>query len=202
MVIFIKGFVVSLSLIVAIGAQNAFVLSQGVQGRYPFVVALICATIDLILISIGVAGIGLLISSQPELVRWITLAGAVFLTLYGLRLFLSALKNERLKAASSAQYTLSKVIALTLAVSLLNPHVYLDTMLLIGSIGAVYDVSGQLIFVLGASMASFLWFFSLSYGARALSPVLAKPKAWQIMDTLFGVMMCSIAWTLWQRFLS
>jgi L-lysine exporter family protein LysE/ArgO len=192
---FISGAALGASLIIAIGAQNAFVLQQGLRREHVFVVALICATVDATLITMGAAGFGSLVSASPALASVTAWGGAAFLFAYGLRSFRAALRHEVLHADAEvpAETGRGRVVAITLAVSLLNPHVYLDTVVILGSVAARYPVDERTWFALGAVTASFTWFFSLAYGARLLTPVFARPRAWQVLNVAIGAIMWWIA---------
>ncbi|WP_369601208.1 LysE/ArgO family amino acid transporter [Hahella sp. SMD15-11] len=198
----LEGFLISGSLIVAIGAQNAWVLSQGLRRQHVGTIALTCALIDAMLICAGVAGLGVLINAHPE---WLALAsggGALFLTLYGLRSAFQAMRPGAMATAGGEPLSRRQTVVTALAISLLNPHVYLDTVLLIGSIGGQYPPSGRLVFAAGAITASFIWFFSLAYGAGRLAPLFSRPAAWRILDALVAAIMWGLATALWQRTLS
>ena len=194
----LSGAALGASLIIAIGAQNAFVLRQGLRGQHVFVVALICALVDATLITLGAAGFGALVASSALLQGIAAWGGALFLFGYGLRSFIAAARRDTLDAESGGgpSLTLRQAVGFTLAVSLLNPHVYLDTVVLLGSVAGTYPAPERLWFALGAITASFAWFFSLAYGARLLAPVFARPRAWQVLDVLIGVVMWWIATTL------
>jgi L-lysine exporter family protein LysE/ArgO len=194
---FTTGMVTSIALIMAIGAQNAFVLAQGIKKQYNFEIALVCCSLDALLIFAGVAGMGLLISTSPVLLWCIALLGAVFLSLYGAKAFSAVFSNQSLKAETRGFKTLYQALLVTASISLLNPHVYLDTVVLIGSVGGQYPSPEQWWFAAGASLSSILWFFSLSYGAARLAPVFAKPGAWKVLDSVVCVMMWAIAYYLW-----
>lgn len=189
----LTGFGLGLSFILAIGAQNAFVLRQGLQRSHVLAVVLTCALSDAILIVIGVSGFGALSSAVPwfaDLMRW---GGAAFLFFYGGLAFRSALTGAgALKAAGAATSSLRATVLTCLALTWLNPHVYLDTIVLLGSIAAQFP-GQRLAFGAGAVTASFAFFFALGYGARALAPVFARPAAWRVLDTLIGIIMWSIA---------
>ncbi len=188
----IAGFVLSFSLILAIGAQNAFILRQGVRREHVFVLCLTCAVSDAILIAAGVAGFGSLAKAMPWFEPVMRYGGAAFLTWYGLRSFLSAWRGgAALEAGNGQRTSLRSALLTVLAFTWLNPHVYLDTVVLIGSISAQYD--DRLSFAVGAILSSFVFFFSLGYGARILSPLFARPRAWQVLDVLIGLVMLSIA---------
>jgi L-lysine exporter family protein LysE/ArgO len=189
----VEGFLLGLGLIVAIGAQNAFVLRQGLMRRHVFVVASICAASDALLIAAGIAGLGRLVQSAPSLLTFVTLAGAAFLFAYGVVAFRRALHPGQLLAAKPGEAGLAATIAACLAFTFLNPHVYLDTVVLIGAVSARYDFSGAVAFGIGASVASFVWFFGLGYGARLLTPIFARQAAWRVLDIAIGVIMWGIA---------
>lgn len=194
---FAEGFIIMSGLIVAIGAQNAFVLKQGVQQNHVGLIALICASIDAILISVGVGGLGAIIASNEIVLMVSRWGGAIFLACYGLRSFWMAFKNQSFKIDSKGQkLSLKKLILMSLAVSLLNPHVYIDTCMLIGSVGAQFPAEERPFFAFGASLVSFIWFFTIGYGAKSLIPLFKKPAAWKIFDCTAGVMMIWIAISL------
>lgn len=198
--IFFKGFFLGASLIIAIGLQNAFVLRQGLKNRFILPAVLTASFVDVFLIGAGVLGFGYLIEQMPGLIDWITWGGAAFLFVYGLKSFISAFKPEQLddkKAKGMMKEGSAKETALIiLGISLLNPHVYLNTVVLIGGLSASYGEIGKYWFGVGAMLASFVWFFALGYGARLLSPLFAKPKAWQILDIIIGIVMWGIAISL------
>jgi len=199
MTIFIAGFSLGLSLIVAIGSQNAFVLKQGLRNQYVFWVCLICALSDSILISAGVAGFGFVVKQYPQIEVFARYGGAVFLTIYGLLNLKAALtETHSLEADADRKDTLPQAILMCMAFTWLNPHVYLDTVVLLGSISTQYEPQ-QWTFAAGALTASFLFFFSLGYGAKALAPVFAKPVAWKVLDWVIGITMLVIAYSLVNR---
>jgi L-lysine exporter family protein LysE/ArgO len=192
----VAGLLTGLSLIVAIGAQNAFVLRQGLLRQYVGPVVLVCAVSDLVLISAGVAGIGAIVQHAPTaltVVRWL---GAAFLTAYGGRSLWRARHAEALSAASDAEPRLRSALVQAFALTWLNPHVYLDTVLLLGSIAAHHGPSGKWWFAVGAALGSILWFSGLGYGARLSAPLLSRPRAWQVLDVLVGLTMLTIAYQL------
>jgi L-lysine exporter family protein LysE/ArgO len=191
---FLEGLVLSLGLIVAIGAQNAFVLRQGLRREHVVSVVLFCAVADALLITAGVMGMAQALGEHPNLTRALALAGAVFLATYGWQALQRARRPSQLDAAKSGA-TLSLAGALTQAAAftLLNPHVYLDTVLLVGSIGAQQPAALRPWFVTGACAASLLWFGLLGFGARWLAPWFAKPRAWQVLDGLIGLTMWIMA---------
>ncbi|HET8596516.1 MAG TPA: LysE/ArgO family amino acid transporter [Castellaniella sp.] len=190
---FISGFFLGLGLIAAIGAQNAFVLKQGLQRRHVLAVCLTCALSDMVLISAGVAGFGALVAAAPSIRLVMTWAGALFLAAYALRSFRAAVVNRSaLDPAQAGTSSLSTTIAACLAFTWLNPHVYLDTVVLLGSVSANYGPD-RFRFGLGAVTASFVFFFLLGYGARLLRPLFARPGAWRVLDFLVGVVMTLLA---------
>jgi L-lysine exporter family protein LysE/ArgO len=193
---FVSGFFLGLSLIVAIGAQNAFILRQGLLRQHVFVLCLICALSDALLIAAGVAGLGTLISNSPTLIMAVTIGGALFLFSYALIAFRRAWKPQALVAAQSGQSDLKAAVVACLAFTFLNPHVYLDTVVLVGSLSAQYEGSGRLAYGIGACLASFVWFFGLGYGARLLQPVFERPAAWRVLDILIGLVMTAIGVSL------
>jgi L-lysine exporter family protein LysE/ArgO len=190
---FAAGFALGFSLILAIGAQNAFVLRQGLRGEHVLAVCLACALSDAALIAAGVGGFGAITRLAPwtaALMRW---GGVAFLTVYGALSFRAALRGgESLEAAGGPARGLGPTLATCLALTWLNPHVYLDTVVLLGSV-AVEWVGRRLQFGLGAVAASFTFFFALGYGARFLRPVFARPLAWRTLDVAVGCLMWLIA---------
>ncbi len=189
---FLPGFALGFSLILAIGAQNAFVLRQGLRGQHVFWTCLTCAASDAVLIAAGVAGVGNLAAVAPWFEPTMRFGGAAFLLCYGALALRNAWRGGAvLRAAGGDGGTLSATLLTVLAFTWLNPHVYLDTVVLIGSISAQY--ADRLVFGLGAVCASFTFFFGLGYGARLLAPVFARPRAWQVLDILIGLTMWAIA---------
>jgi L-lysine exporter family protein LysE/ArgO len=193
---FTSGFVLGLSLIVAIGAQNAFILRQGLLRRHVFVLCLICAVSDAALIAAGVAGLGTLVASSPGLTRAVAIGGAAFLFAYAAQALRRAWYPKAMQADVNAPQRLGPAIVACLAFTFLNPHVYLDTVVLLGSLSARYDGSARLAYGAGAMIASFVWFFSLGYGARLLQPLFARPSAWRVLDVLIAVVMAAIGLSL------
>ena len=193
---FWQGLALGLGLIVAIGAQNAFVLRQGLRREHVGSVVLLCAVADAVLIALGVWGMAQALGDRPTLALALSLGGAAFLAWYGWRAFARVFQANRLQAAAEqAPLSRSAVLAQAAAFTLLNPHVYLDTVVLVGSIGAQHPAAAQWWFVAGASTASALWFSSLGFGARWLAPWFAQPRAWQVLDALIGMTMWVLA--LW-----
>lgn len=193
---FLEGMGLGASLIIAIGAQNAFVLRQGLKRQSVFLITSICILCDCVLIALGSAGVGTLIATSPLLMQIATWGGALFLILYGARAFHSALNPGALETAEAAPVSQGRMFMTVLAVSLLNPHVYLDTVVLLGSIAGRHEGTARIAFALGAMLASTIWFYGIGFGARALAPVLARPAAWRVIDLLVGVIMWLIAFTL------
>jgi L-lysine exporter family protein LysE/ArgO len=188
--VFVQGLALSFGLIVAIGAQNAFVLRQGLRREHVGSVVLFCAVADAVLIAAGVMGMAQALGQSPNLARTLALAGAAFLAAYGWRALQRARQAHRLTASEDGStLSLSAAMAQAAAFTLLNPHVYLDTVLLVGSIGAQQPDSLRAWFIAGASSASLAWFALLGIGARWLAPWFAQPRAWQVLDGLIGVTM-------------
>lgn len=188
----LAGFLVSLSLILAIGAQNAFVLRQGLRGKHVLAVCLFCGLSDAILIAAGVAGFGALARAVPWLETAMRYGGAAFLIWYGWRNARSAWRGgAALVTGGPAETSLPRTLLLLAAITWLNPHVYLDTLVLIGSISAQYE--NRMAFGAGAVAASLAFFFALGYGARLLSPVFRRPRAWQALDAGIALIMWAIA---------
>ena len=187
---FVQGLALSFGLIVAIGAQNAFVLRQGLRREHVGSVVLFCAAADAVLIAAGVMGMAQALGQSPDLARALALAGAAFLAAYGWQALRRARQAHRLDASEAGSaLTLSAAMAQAAAFTLLNPHVYLDTVLLVGSIGAQQPDGLRAWFIAGASGASLTWFALLGLGARGLAPWFARPRAWQVLDGLIGVTM-------------
>ncbi len=181
----VSGFMLGGSLIVAIGAQNAFVMRQGALASHVFWVCLFCAFCDAALIWAGVFGLGALIFVVPGFIPILTYGGAVFLIWYGVKAFMRAMKPSGMGASTEGAGTLATALWACAAFTLLNPHVYLDTVVLVGSIANARAPGEQVPFAAGASLASLAWFFALGYGAKALGPWLMQPKVWRVID--FGI---------------
>lgn len=193
----LSGLATGLSLIVAIGSQNAFVLRQGLARRHVGLVVVVCALSDLVLIAAGVAGVGTLVERAPlvlSVVRW---CGAAFLIAYGLLAARRAVLGGRLAVEPSRATSRAAVLGTTLALTWLNPHVYLDTVLLLGSVASTYG-SARWWFAAGAGVGSVCWFTALGFGARVLTPLFRQPAAWRVLDALIAVVMvvlgCSLLW--------
>ena len=189
----IAGFLLGLSLIVAIGAQNAFVLRQGLRREHVFAVCAVCAASDAVLIAAGVAGFGVMVTAIPGLAPLMRFGGAAFLFVYALRSLWAAWHNgSALNPAEDVGKSLKTSLLTCLAFTWLNPHVYLDTLVLLGSVSTHY--AGQsLWFAVGAMFASILFFFALGYGARLLKPLFSSPHAWRFLDGIMGLTMLGLA---------
>ncbi|GAC1323105.1 MAG: LysE/ArgO family amino acid transporter [Collimonas sp.] len=192
----ISGFSLALSLILAIGAQNAFVLKQGLKREHVFLVCLICAASDAILILFGVMGLGIVIDRAPWLMPVMRYGGAAFLVLYGAKSFIAAWRSsDVLQQAEDIKAALLPTLLTCAALTWLNPHVYLDTVLLIGSVSTQFPGEKGL-FAAGAMLSSFCFFFSLGYAAAWLRPIFAKPMSWRVLEVVVGITMWAIAYKL------
>lgn len=198
-VLFGQGFALGAGLIIAIGAQNAFVLRQGLKHEHHFSIATVCFLIDTGLIALGGAGVGTLVASTPVLATGAAVFGAVFLFAYGLFAFRRAWRGEALKAENGdapVRMSLKTALLTTLGFSLLNPHVYLDTVVLLGGISGQHPWPGRLWFLGGAATASFAWFYALAFAATKLAPLFRTPITWKILDLFIGLVMWAIAASL------
>ena len=191
----LTGFVLGFSLILAIGAQNSFVLRQGLIGRHVFIVALFCSISDALLISIGVAGISIFLSNYIDLVSdWLFSISAIWLLGYGLLRLRDAINGKSvLITKDSSVNELASTLSFLSVLTFANPHVYLDTVILIGTVSQQFPGNTKLAYVLGASLASFVFFFSLAYGAKFLSPIMQKPIAWRLLDSFIAFVMFILA---------
>ncbi|MBC7180872.1 MAG: amino acid transporter [Roseovarius sp.] len=187
----LAGFALGLSLILAIGAQNAFVLRQGLRRAHVLAVVLVCALSDAVLVAAGVTGFGVLAEAVPGLERIMRYGGAAFLLVYGARSFWAAWRGGAALEAGEGAGSLRRAVLTCLALTWLNPHVYLDTVVLLGSISAQY--ADRFAFGLGAVTASFVFFFALGYGARLLAPLFQRPASWRVLDAGVGCVMWAIA---------
>ena len=195
--IYLKGFIVTFSLIVAIGTQNAYILKLGLLKQYVGLAVTLCILFDTLLISAGVLGLGFFVKGNQFLINSIAIIGIIFLTVYAFLSFKSAFKNESIKIDDEIKTNpLGKVITMLLVFTFLNPHTYLDTVLLIGGIGANLSDDLKLYFLLGAITGSSVWFISLGYGARLLIPLFKKAITWKILDISIGIIMLIIAYSL------
>ncbi len=192
---YFSGLGLGFSLILAIGSQNAFVLKQGLKQEHVFAICLFCAISDALLISAGVAGFGTVTAKYPNVVNIAKVAGAVFLLVYGLQsLYASFAKSHAMNSDSQSVSSLKKALLLCFGFTWLNPHVYLDTLVLVGMVST--GANSKLLFTFGAITASFVFFFGLGYGAKRLSPLFTNPKSWNVLDALVGVLMLFLAWKL------
>ena len=190
------GLGLGLSLIVAIGAQNAFVLRHGLRLEHVAAVVLVCALSDAVLIAAGVGGAGAVVTRVPEVIRVVCFAGAAFLLVYGLMAARRVLRPTALLPESGGPRAgLGLTVTTCLALTWLNPHVYLDTVVLLGSLASTYD-DRRWWFAAGATLGSVLWFTGLGFGARLLRPVFARPAAWRVLDAVIAVVMVSLAVSL------
>lgn len=190
----LTGFATGFSLILAIGAQNAFVLRQGLVRAHVFWLCLFCALSDAILIAAGVLGFGAVTALWPGLPQIMALAGAAFLAVYGLQRLIAAWRGDYALQIAGKSKGLWATLAMAAAFTWLNPHVYLDTLGLVGAVSTHYHTAGlKLAFGIGAVTASFVFFFSLGYGARLLGPIMQSPRAWRVLDVLIAVVMWALA---------
>lgn len=192
---FLPGFLAGLSLIVAIGAQNAFVIRQGLSRQHVFVVVAICAIADAALIALGIAGLGAIIQGLPWLLEGVRWFGVAYLTWFGIKSVRSAFKNDAMDVSGAQTTSLKKVVAAVLGFTLLNPHVYLDTVILLGSISNQF-AEDRWFFGFGAMTASIVWFSAIGFGARAASRFMSKPIFWRVLDSIIAAVMFTIAFYL------
>ena len=189
----LDGFLLGGSLIVAIGAQNAFVIRQGLVGRHVFWVCLFCAVADTTLIFTGVYGIGLIVSYLPSIIPFMTYAGAVYLAWFGIQALQRLFKPVAVYAETQASDTLKAALLRCAGFTLLNPHVYLDTVVLVGGLANARLLDERDLFAFGAACASFVWFFVIGFGAMALKPVFDRPAVWRFIDAVIAVVMLSLS---------
>lgn len=192
----VAGFLSGAVLIIAIGAQNAFVLRLGIRREHVLPVVLICASADALLIAAGIAGLGALIQSAPLVLDIARYGGAAFLLAYGVAAARRALRPQQLSVDADIATPLRTAIATCLAFTFLNPHVYLDTVILLGSLANQRGEAGRWTFWLGAASASFTWFFALGYGARFLAPLFSRAIAWRLLDSLIALIMFGLGLSL------
>lgn len=193
---FLSGFSLSAALIVAIGAQNLFVLRQGLRAEHVGPIVLFFGLSDALLIAAGVSGVGAFLSAAPQLTTLLAAGGAAFLGWYGIAALRRMASPSAMSAAAGGSVTLGRAIATGAAFSFLNPHVYLDTVLLMGTAGSAQPEELRPVFALGAAAASFTWFITLGYGARLLQPVFSRPSAWRVLDLVVGIVMLTLAASL------
>jgi L-lysine exporter family protein LysE/ArgO len=192
MIAVIPGFLTGLSLIIAIGAQNAFVIRQGLTKKYVLLTVLICAISDALLIALGASGLGALIKSNKNVLEFVRWFGVIYLLWFAFKSARSAFKKASLNSAGEASGDIKSVVLTVLALTFLNPHVYLDTVILLGSISNQFG-SDKWFFVLGAMIASFTWFTAIGFGAKSASRFMSKPIFWKILDSIIAAIMLSIA---------
>ena len=193
------GFLTGFSLILAIGPQNAFVLRQGLLRQHIFAVCLLYAVSDAILIIVGVIGFGAIVSLWPKLPMIMAIGGAIFLFFYGLNRFVAAWRGDYDLVLSGTSSRFAATLTTAAAITLLNPHVYLDTIGLIGAVSTNYPLTdAKTLFAAGAVTSSFVFFFGLGYGARLLAPVMQSARSWRVLDTVIGLVMWAIALQLLQ----
>jgi L-lysine exporter family protein LysE/ArgO len=192
MIAVLPGFLAGLSLIIAIGAQNAFVIRQGLTKKYVLLTVLICAFSDALLIALGASGLGVLIKSNKSVLEFVRWFGVIYLLWFAFKSARSAFRKASLNSAGEASGDIKSVVLTVLALTFLNPHVYLDTVILLGSISNQFD-SDKWFFVLGAMIASFTWFTAIGFGAKSASRFMSKPIFWKILDSIIAAIMLSIA---------
>ena len=197
---FLSGFLLSAALIIAIGAQNLFVLRQGLRREHVGAIVLFCASADALLIIAGVSGVGTFLAAIPQFAAALSLGGAAFLGWYGVKALRRMISPEAMVVGETGRATLAQALTATAGFTFLNPHVYLDTVLLMGTAGSTQPVELRPIFTAGAIVASFCWFTALGYGARLLRPVFARPAAWRVLDAFVGLVMLGLAASLVARF--
>lgn len=194
---YLQGLGLGAGLIIAIGAQNAHVLRMGLRRQHVALTVAVCILCDVLLIAAGIAGMGAVIGRNPALLALVRWGGAAFLAWYGVRAWRAAWVSGTLAVeAGAAGLDRRQALSMALALSLLNPHVYLDTVVLLGSIGGQQAAGGRFWFALGAMSASVAWFLSLGFGARVLSPLFSRPMAWRALDAMIGAVMLVLAGTL------
>ena len=192
MIALLPGLFTGLSLIIAIGAQNIFVIRQGLSRSHVLLVVLICAASDAVLIFLGTGGLGTLIQSKPDLLEFIRWFGVLYLTWFGIRAVRSGLLNQSLEVGTGSSSSKKTVVLSVLGFTFLNPHVYLDTVILLGSIANQFE-DDRWYFALGASLGSFLWFSAIGFGAKAASRFMSRPIFWKVLDSIIALVMFSVA---------
>ncbi|MEZ8029894.1 LysE/ArgO family amino acid transporter [Enterovibrio norvegicus] len=203
--IILQGFGLGLSMIIPIGAQNAYVLNQGIRQHHHVVTATICFLCDAILIALGIFGGGAMLASNELLLNVVTIGGVAFLVTYALQSLYRAWKGEKDDMPEGDHVSRRSMIAVVLgalAVTVLNPHVYLDTVVVLGSIGGQFEPSQRIAFAIGTVLASFVWFYGISLGAAKMSPLLLRPRVRQAIDMLVAAMMLYVAFLLMQKWLA
>ncbi|ADD67802.1 Lysine exporter protein (LYSE/YGGA) [Denitrovibrio acetiphilus DSM 12809] len=193
---FLTGMGTSAGLIIAIGAQNAYLLTQSVRRNHYVTIAVICAIFDVLFISVGVAGVGTFLNGSPLLMKIAAWGGASFLFFYGLMSFRSAFRKNTMNLLEQTDDSLKKVIVTTLAVTVLNPHVYIDTIVLMGGISAQFESYNRLMFAIGACLSSVIWFYLLAVAGTKLQGIFRKPVTWKLLDGSVGTVMWLIGLSL------
>ncbi|MDD1791847.1 LysE/ArgO family amino acid transporter [Enterovibrio sp. ZSDZ42] len=204
-VIIFQGFGLGLSMIIPIGAQNAYVLNQGIRRHHHVATATICFLCDAILIAMGIFGGGAMLASNEILLNVVTIGGVAFLVTYAVQSLYRAWQGEKDDLPEGDKVSRKGVFAVVLgalAVTVLNPHVYLDTVVVLGSIGGQFEPSQRIAFAIGTVLASFVWFYGISLGAAKMSPVLSRPRVRQAIDVLVALMMLYVAFLLMQKWLA
>ena len=195
--ILLQGFGFGATMIIPIGAQNAFVLNQGIKRNHHLTTATLCSFLDIFFISLGIFGGGAILTQNEWLLALVTLGGILFLIFYGIQSLKSAFDQQQESSDKQAMLRGRRAVILgTLAVTVLNPHLYLDTIVILGSIGGQFECSDRISFAIGTILASFVWFYSLSMGAAKLAPTLSKPKVKKVIDLVVAAVMFLIAFTL------
>lgn len=192
MIALLPGLFTGLSLIIAIGAQNIFVIRQGLSRSHVLLVVLICAASDAVLIFLGTGGLGTLIQSKPDLLEFIRWFGVLYLTWFGIKAVRSVLSNQSLEVGTGSSSSKKTVVLSVLGFTFLNPHVYLDTVILLGSIANQFE-DDRWYFAIGASLGSFLWFSVIGFGAKAASRFMSRPIFWKVLDSIIALVMFSVA---------
>lgn len=193
---FVTGFATSAALIAAIGAQNLFVLRQGLRHEHIGAIVLFCSGADAVLIVVGVSGVGVFLSAAPQLTLLLSLGGAAFLGWHGIMAFRRMAGANAVILGETGRLTLGQALVTAAGFTFLNPHVYLDTVLLLGTVGSAEPSPLRPVFAAGAATASFLWFSTLGFGARLLKPVFTRPATWRVLDALVGTIMLALAASL------
>lgn len=195
--VYLQGVLLSAGLIIAIGAQNAYVLKQGVQNNHVFAVATICFLCDFVLMSLGILGVGAFVAQNDLLQLTLAGAGMLYILWFALQSFLSIRQTQSMELRRlEAPGTIKMAVIGALAITLLNPHVYLDTVVIIGGIAGTLEAEHKPLFLMGVLTSSAVWFYGLAYGARKLAPIFRKPITWQVLNFLIGLMMLFIAYQL------
>lgn len=196
---FATGFAMSAALIMAIGSQNLFVLRQGLKREHVGPIVLFCGCADALLIAAGIGGVGAILAALPQLTLILTVGGALFLSWYGFKAFQRMVSPEMMSVSAQGGISLGRAMAASAGFTFLNPHVYLDTVLLMGAAGSAHAPALRPVFVAGAATASIAWFAGLGYGARILTPLFSRSSSWRILDVIVGVIMFALAASLVAR---